>query len=70
LGVDTVGRIEIVNKERLIAKVHYFEPSTDRQFVDFQVPYDLAPDRMMIYISTARGSRVEYADIELEKIND
>ena len=70
MGVDTVGRIEIVNKQRLIAKVHYFEPSTKRQFVDFQVPYDLAPDRMMIYISTARGSRVEYADIELEKIND
>ena len=70
LGDDTVGRIEIVNKDRLVAKVHYFKPSTKKQFVDFQVPHDLDPDKMMIYISTARGGRIEYADIELEKIND
>ena len=36
LGNRTVGRIEVVNRGKLIAKQLYFQPSSDVEFFDFK----------------------------------
>ena len=66
LGNRTVGRIEVVNRGKLIAKQLYFQPSSDVEFFDFQVPHDL-DDQLFVHISTARGSNIQYSDISITK---
>ena len=66
LGKQTVGRIEVVNKDKLIAKKLYFKPSDDDEFFDFQVPHDLG-EKLFVYLSATRGSDIQYSDISIKK---
>ena len=56
----------MVNRGKLIAKQLYFQPSSDVEFFDFQVPHDL-DDQLFVHISTARGSNIQYSDISITK---
>ena len=66
LGNRTVGRVEVVNRGKLIAKQLYFKPSSDVEIFDFHVPHDLG-DQLIVHLSTSRGSNVQYSDISITK---
>ena len=69
LGEQTVGRVSIVNKKRLISRTLYFAPSKKRQFVEFTLPYDLS-ETVHVYLSAAKGKDIDYQDVVLEKISE
>ena len=69
LGPKTVGRVEVVNNEKLVAHQLLFRPSDSRSAVTFQLPFDL-DERVIIDLSAASGAAIEYGDPVLERLQN